>query len=129
MVRTVARQEAIMVAIASQRHFLKYETWPDTFDQLTPEFITEFPVDQMNGQFLKLKAEENGVLVYSVGHDLDDDGGAIQIINQRFRDHRGRFRGNPHAHLGGASTARDFDADWILWPQADWESRLPADVE
>ena len=81
MVRTIARKEAIVVALASQRHFLKHETWPNSFDQLSPEFITEFPLDHMNGQFLNVKAEKNGVLIYSVGHDLNDDGGVIQALS------------------------------------------------
>lgn len=126
LVRTLARQEATIAAIASQRHFLKYETWPDSFEQLSPEFVAEFPVDQMNGQFLKFKATENGMLIYSVGLDLDDDGGRMNLT--------GRPNFAPHHLIGGVggwnqNVHGDFDADWILWPQLDWESRLPSDTE
>ena len=129
MIRTMARRDGVVVGIAGQRHYLKYGEWPNSFDQLSPEFIIEFPLDPMNGQFLRVKAEHHGVLAYSVGHDLDDDGGAMPVYGRRYRDHRGKFIGNPpHAFVGGDSNATDFDADWILWPQADWKSRLPANV-
>lgn len=129
MVRLIARKEAAVVAIASQRHFFKYGTWPNSFDQLSPEFVTEFPIDQMNGKFLNIKAEENGVLIYSVGHDLDDDGGVLQSYGRRYRDHRGNLTNSPNFFVGGDSNPKDFDADWILWPQADWKSRVPEHVE
>ena len=130
MIRTIARRDGVVAALASQRHFLKYDAWPESFDQLSPEFIVEFPVDQMNGQFLKIKAEDQGVLIYSVGHDLDDDGGTIQTMGRRYRDHKGKLLGAPpHAFVGGGGDLDEFDADWILWPQSDWKTRLPEVLE
>ena len=105
MNRIEGRKEGVIAALAVNRYQLKYDHWPESFDQVAPEFVIEFPVDQMNGKFVGFRLDENGPLIYSVGNDGDDDGGQLVV--------------------GGDSPQRPIpsfysdEGDWILWPQSD----------
>lgn len=49
---------------------------PSTLGELVPEFLPAAPVDPFDGQPLRFKHLTNGYVVYSIGPDLRDDGGA-----------------------------------------------------
>lgn len=62
-----------VVAIVCERHRLRTGTWPKTLDEL-PQPL---PSDPFTGQPLKYKLEDGGAVIYSVGPDGEDNGGAI----------------------------------------------------
>ncbi len=41
-----------------------------------PEFITAVPLDPFDGKPLRLKQTDHGLIVYSIGPDMIDNGGA-----------------------------------------------------
>lgn len=117
MDRTIGRQEGVIAALAIHRYYKKYDAWPEDYDQVSPEFVTEFPVDQFDGSLLKFKYDDNELLVYSIGRDFDDDGGA-----EHGTIHDGEFQQDESRAgmiLGPKSDRHD--GDWILWPQKGWE--------
>ena len=50
--------------------------FPETLDDLVPDFISAVPRDPFDGQPMKLKRTEHGLIVYSIGPDMIDNGGA-----------------------------------------------------
>jgi hypothetical protein len=69
------RQLAI-TAIAIKRHELRRGNLPETLDVLVPEFLRSVPRDFMDGQPLRYRLNRGGTfLLYSIGDDLQDDGG------------------------------------------------------
>jgi hypothetical protein len=116
MDRTIGRQEGVIAALAIQRYYLKYGSWPQDYADVSPEFVTEFPIDQVNGALLNFKCDENGPLIYSVGNDRDDDGGQDPVYNTPMF-----FEGQkmPRAQFNFGPKRDDPDGDWIVWPQND----------
>jgi hypothetical protein len=77
--RTVAAQtqrEMMVAGIALHRHRLRHGNWPTNLSELMPAFLSELPRDFMDGRPLRYKLKPSGgFLLYSVGKDMEDDGG------------------------------------------------------
>jgi hypothetical protein len=96
-------QNVVITAIALRRYELRHHQWPDTLDELVPEFLKSVPTDSMDGQPLRYRRNGDGTfLLYSVGENGKDDGG------------------NPGLEQGVESSSyywQNFVAlDWV-WPQ------------
>lgn len=110
MDRTLGRKEAVIAALAIHRYKLKHGEWPIDYDQVSPEFATEFPIDEVDGSLLKFRFDGGQLLVYSVGNDLDDDGGVDRVDMHGHVQDRGGFIFGQKGNVEG---------DWIVWPQRD----------
>ena len=64
-------------------------------DDLTPEFLARVPVDPFTGRPLVAKADGKDLVLYSVGPDGKDDGGAAWREEERSGDLVFRLRGRP----------------------------------
>lgn len=101
-------RDGVVVAIALERWRLARGTWPDSLDQLVPEFLPAPPVDRMSGRTLNYRVVESRPLLYSTGPDADDDG-------SRELEGKNRFRA---AHWRPPSRADGIpDADFVLFPR------------
>jgi len=70
--------DLVRVAIALERYRLAHGEYPESFDVLSPQFITKLPHDVINGQPLHYRRTSDGQFVlYSVGWNETDDGGEI----------------------------------------------------
>ena len=70
------QREMMLAAIALHRHRLRYGNWPSDLTQLVPTFLSELPRDFMDGQPLRYRLSPSGrFLLYSVGTDMEDNGG------------------------------------------------------
>ncbi|MCX5662756.1 MAG: hypothetical protein NTW19_24000 [Planctomycetota bacterium] len=85
-----ARVEATLalVALAAKRRQLAHGSLPDRLEQLVPEFLGESPRDLFDGQPLRYKRTERGALIYSVGPNLEDEGGSKLAIGRDSRQPR-----------------------------------------
>ncbi len=54
----------------------RYKKYPLQLDVLVPEFIPEIPKDPFDGQRFRMISTGEGVVLYGVGQDQKDDGGA-----------------------------------------------------
>lgn len=68
-------------AIALERYQLFASKLPDRLDELVPSFLGSMPQDPFDGQPMRYCRTENGYLVYSVGFNQRDDGGAAAPPN------------------------------------------------
>ncbi len=66
----------VVTALAVKRHALRHGRLPETLGLLVPGFLSQVPVDYMDGLPLRYRARaDGGFLIYSVGLDCKDDGG------------------------------------------------------
>jgi hypothetical protein len=54
---------------------------PDQLSSLVPTYLDKTPVDPFDGQPIRYKRTDKGYVVYSIGADEKDDGGAERIPN------------------------------------------------
>ncbi len=66
---------AAATALACERFRLKNGRWPDSLDQLVPEFLDDVPDDYFDVGKLHYVRTDRGVRVYSIGPDGQDNGG------------------------------------------------------
>ena len=103
--RTIGRQEGVIAALAIHRYHKKHGQWPTQINQVSPVFVNEFPIDQVDGSLVKFNCDGDVVKVYSVGRDHDDDDGTV--VDD----------GRPLANFVFGPKSPEVDGDWILWPQ------------
>jgi hypothetical protein len=80
---TEAFNELLVTACALHRYRLRHGCWPNTLNELTPEFLAEPPRDWFAGRPLRYAPREDGTFqLYSVGADGRDDGGDARPIGK-----------------------------------------------
>jgi hypothetical protein len=75
--RSRADLRCAIAALAVERYRLVHGHWPETLEQLIPKFLAEVSVDPYDRKPLRFKRLDDGVLIYSLGPDQEDDGGKI----------------------------------------------------
>ena len=86
--RHLAHLRATQTALAVERYRLTEGRLPQSLDNLVPAYMEGVPTDPFDGQSLKYRIRETGFVVYSVGEDLTDEGGAER--DGRARDAKGK---------------------------------------
>ncbi len=71
-----ARHRLVALAIAAERYRQAEGVLPTDLDQLVPRYVLLVLTDPFTGEPLKLVAAADGIVLYSLGPDLADDGGA-----------------------------------------------------
>jgi ABC-type Na+ efflux pump permease subunit len=79
----VARTRCAAVALACERYRLARGKWPQKLQDLVPIYLPGVPDDPYDGKPLRLRRFKDGVVIYSVGPDLIDDGGKLERRNSR----------------------------------------------
>jgi hypothetical protein len=75
-----------ILALAAERYRRRHGDWPKSPEQLVPEFLAAIPLDPFDGEPLRCRRLEEGLVIYAVNQDGEDDGGALDD--------------NPGIHLG-----------------------------
>lgn len=96
-----ARWDVTRVGVAAERYRLVHGNWPGQLAALAPEFITDLPADLYDGNPLRYLRRKDGIVVYSIGPDLKDDGG-VELA----RHHDGRGNGDITFELTSPPTTR-----------------------
>ena len=86
--RHLAHLRVTQTALAVERYRLAKGHLPQSLDNLVPAYMEAVPIDPFDGRSLKYRTLESGFVVYSVGYDLTDDGGAER--DSRKRDSKGK---------------------------------------
>lgn len=102
-----AVRQALLVAIAVERHRMDTGAYPPSTDALVPKYLPQLPRDgSVNEGTTLLKITDAGPIVYGRGLDTDDDGGLP-------------FDDFSWPSLGGACGDDEkpiADGDWMLYP-------------
>jgi hypothetical protein len=64
-----------VAAVALKRYHMRHKKFPDSLDGLVPEFVSEVPIDYMDGRPLRYRLDGDQFVLWSVGLDGKDDGG------------------------------------------------------
>ncbi len=94
--RTRALLNAGRMMIALERYRKAHGHWPESSDALVPVYLKELPVDPFGDGPIRFARRPEGLVVYSVGPDGQDDGGNLDS----------RYRRPP---------TRGFDWGYRLW--------------
>ena len=84
--RHVADRRVARTALALERYRLVQGKLPQALDELVPTHLDAVPVDPLDGQALRYKLLTQGYVVYSIGEDGIDDGGAERQRENRRPD-------------------------------------------
>ena len=104
--QTECARNAAMIGVAAYRFHLKHARFPESADEMVPEFLASIPIDVITGDPLKYQLKDGLPLIYSVGTDLDDDGGVESLDSD----------GKPVLNVINNLGSKTIDGDWILWP-------------
>src|SRR5207249_2440825 len=77
VLRDQAHRACAEAALAAERFRLAQRRWPGSLEELRPAFLARVPLDPYTGASLRYARRDDGVVVYSVGQDLQDDGGEV----------------------------------------------------
>jgi ABC-type transport system involved in multi-copper enzyme maturation permease subunit len=72
-----AELRCAVAALAAERYRRRHGAWPERLDQLTPDLLEKVPADPFTGRPLILRRLDDGLVIYSVGADGQDDGGDV----------------------------------------------------
>ncbi len=86
--RCTAEALAAQTALAIERYRLAQGHLPESLENLVPACMEVVPKDPFDGRSLRYFTRENGFVVYSIGDDLTDNGGAER--DSQKRDRRGK---------------------------------------
>jgi hypothetical protein len=75
--RTQAQLRCVAVSVAVERYRLAVGQWPDSLNQLIPKYLQTIPIDPFDGQPLRYRKFDGGVMVYSVGIEGIDHQGDL----------------------------------------------------
>lgn len=74
--RDKALLRCALVGVAAERFRLAQGRWPQTIEELCPTYLKMVPLDPYDGKALRMRALPDGLLIWSIGPDGVDDGGA-----------------------------------------------------
>ena len=75
LVKADARRRLARLGLALYRYRAQKGRYPDKLDDLQPDFIFVVPGDPFDDKPLRLKQTDHGLIVYSIGPDMTDNGG------------------------------------------------------
>jgi len=72
---TEARHRLAVLGIAAACFRTEEGRYPDKLQELIPDYISAVPIDPFDGKPLRMSPEGDGLVLYSVGMNGEDDGG------------------------------------------------------
>lgn len=71
--------------IAAERFRIEKGRYPESWDDLVPTYLLAAPIDMYDGRLVRLKATDEGIVIYSVFENRVDDGGKVELTPARGR--------------------------------------------
>jgi hypothetical protein len=75
--RSRAKLSCAAAAAAAERYRRRHGRWPDALEALVPGQLARVPADPYDGRLLRYGRHAEGVVVYAVGPDRQDNGGTF----------------------------------------------------
>ena len=98
--RITAHLRSAKAILAAERFRLDTGRLPKSLEELVPTYLDTLPVDPFTATPLRFAVTEEGIVIYSIGENLIDDGGLVarQARRPRFLDngirlHKPEYRG------------------------------------
>jgi ABC-type transport system involved in multi-copper enzyme maturation permease subunit len=94
-----------IVLLACERYRRAHGQWPASLEMLVPQHLGRIPLDPYDGQPLRYRQRQGGIVVYSIGPDGCDNGGTLSTAPFNIK--------GPHAY--GRADEDDKDMGYRLW--------------
>jgi hypothetical protein len=88
--RSQALLRCAITALAMERYRLATGHWAETLQELCPAYLREVPLDPYDGEPLRLVRLADGIVIYSLGPEAEDQGGKLNR----------KMRGMPGSNIG-----------------------------
>jgi hypothetical protein len=111
-----ADRDGVFLGLALELYHREHRQWPQSLDQLSPQWLPAVPLDPITGKPLHYQVVNDRPIVYSVGIDGDDDGGRVPVDTA----------GKPDASLATPVGTTAMDGDWVLWTTMITKPPIPA---
>lgn len=85
-VRGVAHRRVVLTALAVEQYRQAEGHRPQALSDLVPTYLEAIPQDPFDGEDLRYRLLDSGYVVYSIGEDRSDDGGAEKDDKKRDAD-------------------------------------------
>ena len=66
-----------ILLLAAERFRLAHKRWPKDLSQLVPAYLVKVPLDPFDGRRLRMQPFAEGITIYSVSYDGQDNGGNL----------------------------------------------------
>jgi hypothetical protein len=91
-----AELSSALAALGCERYRLKHGVWPaELKDVVEAKLLNAIPADPIDNLPLRYRKTRDGIVVYSIGPNAVDDGGAIANGDVGFRLWNAQSRGQP----------------------------------
>lgn len=80
--RDEIKYRTVLVTLAGQAFYRDHQRFPNTLDELVPDYLHEIPLDIYDGQPLRYRVDPTGPVVYSVFENTSDEGGVEWTMDQ-----------------------------------------------
>lgn len=74
-IRSDANRRLTAVGIAAAGFLARKGRYPSSVSELVPDFLAEIPIDPWDGQPIRIRHLDDGLVIYSIGWNGIDDGG------------------------------------------------------
>lgn len=98
--RSRTMTDLLAVDLALRAYRADHGTWPQSLNELAPEYVDAVPLDPYSRRPFIYRIDESNFVLYSVGHGGEDDGG--QFTNMQT--------------YGIGKPGRDLDVDTLIRP-------------
>ena len=78
--RAATRSRLNRIAFALAGYRADHDGYPESLAELAPKYIAEVPVDLFTGNSYRYKLEDEGFLIYSLGPNMQDNGGRNRYV-------------------------------------------------
>jgi hypothetical protein len=72
--------------LAVERYRQDHGRWPKALSELVPDYLPAVPIDPHDGAPLRFRRFADGVMVYSVDADGEDNGGDLDEASKKGKD-------------------------------------------
>jgi hypothetical protein len=79
--RTRALLRCAAAGLAAERYRREHGQWPDRLDDLKGEYLRAVPLDPYDGKPLRYRTDGEGVVIYAIWKDRQDNGGDRATLN------------------------------------------------
>lgn len=73
----LTRNRLLQAAVACERYRLATAQWPEDLNALVGEYLKAIPLDPFDGRPIRYKRIPEGIMLWSVGQDMIDNGGNL----------------------------------------------------
>jgi hypothetical protein len=77
MFRIQAELRCAILLLAAERYRKAHGRWPGSLDELVPQYLARVPTDPFDGKPIRLKPIADGLIIYSIGLDEEDNNGTL----------------------------------------------------